>query len=815
MKLIPTQFERTFLLCAVLAFLAFLLPECWTTPGRRSSFNIYICLIWVYTGLLFLTSAITATKRQPIVALIAMCSLIFVYLSATEPGRYARYDVGPKVTGINSLATAAIVLGIACLAVFALSFAASFLLDRWIRPIWGSEKLIDDSDEDDLQVTAATSKRFRLLIVAVVGLFIFQAVNNMFGTGISDLGWVRPLLVPATIVFFSMLGCGLICRLPIVIGLVVGAFLAISYSGCLTLLVYRNGSVNVFYLAIACLVSAAIIATAFGLLGNSKARMRWNNGWLSWLTVVVGCGLTFIGGKYDIFTLLLGNRPFDMARAAYVKTINGDPDVRVVHQLPQWKGTMEHLLVSFSADSGTDFFGQFDSTGITTGLCKFVIEDMGASVDLKSLSRLEPVTLDFRNCKLSSQQLADTFQLGVAVTFDECDFLPGEFNGDVSIDCPALYLMTEHGDGKIAEFAESIKDFELNSVLNVFIKRIAGKENSTANVENSTAILRMLDSMGDGAGAIFLDSAQFEFEPAQLKSQKNISRLTLQNCVFKLSQDKQPGEREAFVHVLESEIGVTGRVGDNDLLWELTLGAVGKFEPFDVPGYSISDHVANNFQYLEDLKQSAFAYRGSGDSDDVRHFWFPCYAQSLAGSIAEVDSLETLSFDIDWLGSEFLASHLSSQPQRILDISDLDQLTNLRELYLSYFEKVDLSVLKSLSKLETVQFTSSSKGYSGNLFPQLKEVRILLDKPIKNGLMKQLAATGTLRSLVVFNYNATKFDEDKFLARAIPWFKNRVKIQVINITEGESLPPEHFIEHRRDVRRKCIRKYLRDEAASR
>ena len=800
MKLIPTQFERTSLLLGILALMAILFPQSWSTMRFQANGHICLLQMYLFACLIVLTCIVAGAKRQPIVALLSISSLAIAAWFATGNGLvsygYRTNLIGPTETGWKNSTEAIIWLAVVSCVAFATSFAISFLLDRFAKPLWGVEQSKKEQDSDGTTAEKNKSSRIRFLIVLTVGLFLFQAIGNVAGRNLPGNGSIQAYFLPVGYLLLASFCCGLICRLRLVGAWIVGAFLAIASMGAVaTVAVQRGESVASWFMPIAFASCSTLIALVFALLGNSKQKLTRRFSWLTFATVGIAVGLGIIGMKHDLHSLLLGDEPFDLPRAAFLKSLNSDPSVRVAHEVAKRKGSPDELYFSFGSESKNDFFNRFEVSGLFNGSCQINIGGLAQTVDLSQLKKFQPSRLCLSNCELSSQQLADLFQVGIPVQLINCEFVSGKVRS-VPISFGASVFQNAKKQGTTKQFIAAIEDFEIDSPLSFWCHH--------ASDGDIQAVLDKLPSIKSKLGKISWSGSPIP--ASHLSGRPGLENLSVKDCDFQFADGDKPIYPGSFALVLKSKATVGGRVEDSNTFWSLVLGAVGEFTPFLLDLHRTGNSRID-FADQEMLIQMHFGYGLSEESGEIEKLWLPWCDSKIIASVGQLKSLTALSFDIEWLRNGTVSQAFAATLPSNKDVSDLNLLTNLRELYLSFNEQVDLSVLSSLSELETIQFTSSSTGFNRDLFPKLKKARILLDRPLKNGLMKELAATESLETLVIVDFNSTNFDQVQFLAQARPIFSG-VDLRVVNIDDGETLIPEHFKQHRLDVRQKCIEKYL-------
>ena len=793
MKLVPTQTERTILLWLILAFMAMLVPQCWWTS--RWDNHATVCKFWMltYGSLLLTTCVISGTKRQVFVWLVSMLSLLVAHLSSpfsSIEGVVAHFNhIGCDATGLVDPSQAIVPMAVGCSVLFVVSFGISFLLDRFLGPLHGLRKPRSEPEptSDSEEKRSVASGRIRLLIAAAVILFTAQAAGNLVRANFEGLNLGESFLIPATMSIVTLLCCGAICRLRFLPACFVGAVAVCALTGGGVAQAARGGvAANAMFLVGAFGFCSIMLASIFALLGNSKQPFKLKFGWLLVATSILACVFPAVGSKYDWHSLLLAN-PLDLKKAAFQKTLNSHPGVSV----RQLFGMGARYEIVFESKDAEDFFNEFDPSLTPKGGSAMYISFMGPGVDLSDLKRINPTHLQFSQCELSSQQLADLAELGTGVSIVNCKFNESEIRQLKATFESEIHIWGSR-PSMVAQFVDATDAF-------AFETRIGLHIGSYLSDRDMSAVWSLLEKT---EYAVSLESIGGEPDLEALRKRKNLGRLEISSGDFSMLTDNTPSYSEYFFLLLETEAQVAGRVDSNKLFWELALGAKGKFKPLV---FANSD-LLSGFGSIDD---SPFAWK-MNPSGELEKLWLPQSINGIDQKIANPKSLKEISFDIRWLDNEDITEDQSFATSTwIRPEPFLNNLTNLEALYLSEREVVDLSALNALTGLETIQFSSSSSGFRRDLFPKLKEVRVVMDKPIKNGLMKELKAIETLERLVVIDTHTTTFTEEQFLKQARTLLGDQVEVSVVDSSDSGQLAPDDFKQHRIDIRQRCVEKYLK------
>ena len=800
MKIIPTQTERTILLWLILAFMAMLSPQCWwTIRWDPSELN---CTIWmlVYVSLLLMTSVVVGTKRQFLIWLVAMSSLLVAHLCSPtqrppDSDGISNYwhHIGANVVGLVNPHEAIIRLVGICSLVFLASFGISFLLDRFVGPLSGTEQKRSQprSEPDTEKKKRVTSGRVRLLIAAAVILFVAQAIGNIVRANSEEVNLGQSFLIPLIVSLITVLCCGAMCRLSRLPAFLIGvlATFALTCAG-FSNAVQIGTEANVQSFGLFFAYFTIMLIAIFGLLGNSKQPFQLNFGWLSIATAVLACAIPVIGSKYDLHTLLLAKPPLDFDTAAFRKELNSYRDVEV-SMTNGFRGAIDFEFV-FKPKSANNFFDEFDSSRISGAGCRMQIIRMGSEVDLSGLGKSKPIHITFSKCELSSQQLADLAQLSIPINFVNCNFVTSEIRQPkVDFTADTSFWSTE--SPTISQFVQATDAFG-------FLANVSFS-NDDLEPQEMDAVLNLVEKTSAGA-MISVNKAGNLLDVDDLRSRKNLDRLAISFADLTVDANSKPRYSDYFKLLLETEASVQGSVTHDDSTWSLALGAKGELRPLQP--------IENSYLRLdaESLKDSSFVYQFS-NSGEIEKLWLPECDPTIIRKVSKLKSLKAISFDIGWLGNEHIAGQLASSiPTVFQGEQSLNELTNLEELYFSGNETVNLSLLNALTKLKTIQFPASSTGFSRDLFSGLEEVSVVLDKPIKNGLMTELNAIKSLKRLKVIDIHATNFTAEQFLKQARAMFGERVDVSVVDSIESKRLAPKDFEQHRAEVRQRCIEKYL-------
>ena len=794
----PTQTERTILLLLILVFMATLFPQCWWVIRWDS--HATVCKLWMITfcSLLLTTCLIAGTKRQVFVWLVSMLSLLVAYLSSPYQAlgqgvvKYY-YHLGCDATGLVNPPEAIMRMAVGCSLLFAVTFGFSFLFDRLLGPVQGSEKLRSgqNPNSDGAEKRRLASGRIRLLIAAAAILFTVQALGNLFRVNLGSMKFAQMFLIPATMLIVAMFCCSAVCRLRFLPALFVGVVAVCALTGGGFAQAVESGvAANLMFLVGVFCFCSILLASIFAFLGNSKQPFKLKFGWLFIVTAILACVIPAVGARYDWHSLLLAN-PLDLDLAASRKKLNSYPGVSVKTASGRLgPGTVYEIV--FGSKDADDFFNQFDSSLTAITGCHMNISLMGPDVDLSGLERSSPADIQFTQCELSTQQLADLAELEIPIGIVNSKFIESEIQQLKPTFKKEIYIRSTNSS-KLAQFVDITNAFGFEGSVGLY---------ADENVELS-AVWRLLEKTDEGA-TVRVISMGGDSDLESLRKRVNLDRLEVRSADFSMLADTRPKHPEYFFLALESKARVAGPVFQNDVFWNLALGAKGTFQPFGFEVFS-GPNMLSDFDSIQD---SPFAWKVN-PSGEVEKLWLPQCTDGVVRKVANPESLKEISFDIRWLDNEyisenqFFAAISTTQPELLLK-----SLTNLKALYLTEREIVDLSALNSLTGLETIQFSSSSTNFGRGLFPRLKEVRVVLDKPIKNGFMKELKAIKSLERFVVIDTHATTFSKEQFLKQARAVLGDQVEVSVVDLSDSGKLAPGDFKQHRVVVRQRCIEKYL-------
>lgn len=774
-----------------------------------------VCKMWMLTfaSLLIMISLMTGTKRQIFGWLVSMSSLLIAYWFSPTPKLYgpAQYwlgeywhHLGDDITGLVNSTEAIFRLAVVCLVVYVMSFVFSFLLDRFVGPINGEPKERSGADEEaDINgKKVISSGRIRLLIFAAAILFVVQSASNLSSFILKAAGKGQIFLIAIVASLIPLLCCGAVCRLRRWSAFRVGAVAAISMSGVGVALGVGGGlEVNTELLTYAFVFFTTVLAVVFVFLGNSRQPIRFAKfGWLFVVTAALAIALPVVTSKYDLYSLLLTSPQFDFEEAAFRKELNSYPgaDITMERSIRGYPGSLTFEFGPTAADS---FFDDLDSSKLPNSI-RLVVSGIGVGMHLNNLKNYNVVTLDVSRCELTTKQLAELARLQVPIRFVDCNFIKSEleesglvFSGPLTFESRGQIRQRSGASDVIVQFVDATSGFCLESEINI--------RNSLSS-DGFNTVLDLVEKIGDGA-TVTIRSIDDKVDVEGLARRKNLERLSIASCVFRSETNLTPSEKAGLTLLVKTEAEGAIRANQVDIdFWKLAVGVTGKFKPI-----GIDDELAAP-KWLDSLygEDSPFVYQ-SNDASEVERLWLPQCSDDVLKKVSGSTTLKSVSFDINWLGNQHLTwIATSGAPAKLQEVPLLNKLTELEELYFAGMEVVDLSLLTDLTRLKTIQFGSGSPGFSQKLFPNLEEVRIVLDQPIKNGLMRELKAIESLKRLVVIDIHVSTFDEDKFLEQARALFGDQVEVSVVDVDDGRQLVPAEFESHRERVRQGFIEKYL-------
>ncbi len=795
MKLFPTAAEKASFLVLILLGMAWLIPQCWVT-GSRAASNEWACKCWItsYVGILFFSCVVAGTKRQIILGLLLMTTAAPMFLwnydspSVNWGSGRAPY-VGVELSGLRSVFDAGTRLLAALCVVLAASIGLSYWLDRHVGPVIGSrgpEQPSDDSDEGN-----AKTKRslLQVLIPLLVVLFLVQAVGNIAGTQFGSGGASARYLLPIGVTFLVVFGVGLICRLKTLAALGTGVSLALATAGGLYAIAINEGSnVPVIVLLVFFGACSVVIAVVFAMLGRGKQRSQLLFSPLSALLVFLVGAFTWLGAKYDLYTLALGVDQLDFPQAAFVKSVNSKRGVNIKYDSNgRWGNVQFEFLPTGRNDN---LLNELMLEGFSKTRNRITFIGMQSTVDLSRFSELKPRIISVSDSNLATSQLRELLYPGVRIWFFDCRFVADEVNVDSFVGSAQVQV----NNGAKA-FLNATKKLDLQSDLSLYF----GEPMNSQDLESVIGLIQR--STMEDTIVYVSDANNLELIDLQtLRDRPELRRVMLEHCTLALDQNGRAKKPRPFELVLESEIGVSCNIVDRKLAWKLALASNGDFF------HSLSLGQFSDLRQIS-IEDSFFVY-ARNETGAAEKLWIPWCNKAVLRECTDMESLTALSFDVDWLKGNGTKSEFYGLALAKVNETLLNQLTGLRELYFSPSNDVNLSSLTDLRNLETLQIASSTKGFRHDLFPNLKEVRLLVNGPIKNGLMNELKKTESLESLVVVDLFEVDFSAKQFLIQSDRLFGGKVKVVAIERRDVSDFAPADFQQYLLDLRSRCIKEYL-------
>jgi len=213
---------------------------------------------------------------------------------------------------------------------------------------------------------------------------------------------------------------------------------------------------------------------------------------------------------------------------------------------------------------------------------------------------------------------------------------------------------------------------------------------------------------------------------------------------------------------------------------------------------------------VEEFRKYHFVYDGSQSGQPITKLFLPVQTVNTIRQWEKFSELQCLSFDRSWMKSNGKFEFANAQ----INLMPLKGVVELKELYMpSWGQRHDLTLLAGQEKLETLQFTSSSTGFSVELFPNLKHVILVVDEGSPSDeMLLQINALESLEKITIvpghqfmsgFIANPKQL-ETLFKGALLP----RVTVEVLQ--PYSNYLPDDFAEHCDRVREQCRARYLRE-----
>lgn len=273
-----------------------------------------------------------------------------------------------------------------------------------------------------------------------------------------------------------------------------------------------------------------------------------------------------------------------------------------------------------------------------------------------------------------------------------------------------------------------------------------------------------------------------------------------------LDQVSETEARSDYVNlILNSNVQINANSPSKEMFWDLSMGATAQlsflrfYDPNNEPGIP---------QGLDakSLRDRHLVYDSSSEGEPITKLFLPLSDPRMLENLSRHQQLVSLSLDGSWLKAR---NYLESLDMRSLpdSFNDLDEL---RELYFpKWGSSISFGGLTKPTKIETLQFQSSSAGFDRRIFPKLKHAILVLDEAPSDRLIAELTAIKSLEKLTLVRspeINSPINTFNSFAKQARGLFPN---VQIEEVEFGLGLATDDFKEHCQRVRQMSIEKYLK------
>ncbi|QEG21568.1 hypothetical protein [Mariniblastus fucicola] len=811
MKLIPTQPDRTILLLAILYSMAIFVPSAWIEMfgwGGAATANAFLA---VFASLIILTATIAGTKRQILTGVSPLLAIAIAWwvsdsydLTGLTDRRVYRASGEMRELYHGEFVDAAIALSASAAAMFVISFALSFVFDRLIGKVASrSQPLaeIEDGTEAESETKSEIGKKpkgqFRAMAILAACLFVVQISINGVGSRFASqlLGGKVELFAAA---IFSIAAFAVACRFSTLksAGVMLAFTIAIVFAGIQWVAVELKAEVDPTMAATLWVGVFATFMTVWILVGHTKEKADWRPGWL----VLIAMGLLgtsiWVHSNYDTGSLLFSLDRFDFGIAKKVKNLDSHPSVRVRMQSQYARRSSCEVVFENGADVD-DFFTTNPLPDIPMIL---TISGMPDSVDLSELEPLTLMAIKIKDSQISTSQLAS---LTIAqkntglqyIYFENCHFVPEQHTWPASI-VPRYYLSSVP-NGECVNFFDAIKDLAAVEILMSEFGNGSEDAKAIANAINARpgkislacwqANLALVRELGGSSELSKVQLGSIDFDSADLP----------------MSPDSKKVAAPKLNLLFNSNVNAGVMLASEELFWDLYVGGKAAMQVSWVNDKQVTPRVPVDLDD-DSLRDRHFVYDDSRRGDPITKLFLPLFDAEILENISVHRKLQTLSLDNSWSK----VNYNFERPDGRIDFSQLNQLTDLRELYLPpWIASWDMAGLSQLKQLETLQINSSTVGFNAANFPKLKHIIIPLLEPPKDQLLVDLAAHEGLEKITLISAiqlggpSVEQLDETVRLA--VPG------VEIESVAAIDRQIPEDFLQHVERVRQQCNDKYLK------
>ena len=424
--------------------------------------------------------------------------------------------------------------------------------------------------------------------------------------------------------------------------------------------------------------------------------------------------------------------------------------------------------VQFDEDSPADMLESLSGPRFNN----IEFRDLKPGFDLSAIGGQSKI-VKFTNCEFSGSQLTDI--LGAASGLQ----IEGDFSivDDGSVIDPGMFANVEFintSAGTITEFFKATKSEKQITYLIV-------------NTPVSNKDWKKIEEVAQSAAVYLYRGLADDFQlPQKTLSLKQVQFLQTFNDELETKLSKEL--------VLDTDIHFysLGRYEDSpETAWKLTMlrGNNGIFSHY----YYLSE---SQNAFAKRAKEIGMAYQ-LNDDQTIHSLFFPWGEGQTLNSLKH---LKVLSFDSAWVGSQ--TARATTAPPTAL--GNLRNRPELEELYFdASLVPYDLAFLQGLKSLKHLQIPSVVRRATGNVgFDACQSLESITFLGTPDGqTYREITKLKNLKRLVIVNY-----DEDALLIT--PKYREKLKakfpgveVEILEITETESLVPQPFREYRDRVRK--------------
>jgi hypothetical protein len=834
MRLIPHQTERQIFALTILACVALLVPSFWIACQGviHPALSEIVPLLFVS---LFLTiGAFAGTRRIAWLALLAplVClPILYWYSTFIWDGSATWTNFRPNIfwrlyDGEDSrFLKLTNQIGIFYVVVTAIAFATSFVFDRLLGPVklknegdLAAEQagILNQSvdmaqsnevDAEERPVSQPRNKVRSLIILAAIlfGLqLIIRVASSRFGAAdfLNVFPAMRSVLIPIGFLLIFILPAAFACRLRTFVAPLLGTFLIAS--GVVAISLQKSVAPNSLpfshegVVRFGVILGAVFFAMAI-IVGTSNQKVSRSVSWLPAVGIAMFVMVLITIRTMDVPTFLISAQRFNLPIAKQVNDFHFSHTAKVNAAIVN--ANEMHVYIQFRNDieigSADNFFAGIRKPKQFTNY-SYAIQNMPETIDLSSLQSASIRNINFADCTFRSEQLQASSMTGWS-GFKNCTF--PTLKPQKKIPAAARLYVESFSPGETAKLLNCLTSPKGKLL-------ILGGGTSNTNHDDHLAILEWLKRGGQLSVRTWYgwNPEMFKLFPQDMDLSGvtvGMSKLKFDSNSANNPDDSIPADLSEVM--LERNVRVNVRLPVFKEQWNLVVAIPGRF----VNGINY-ESMMNSMTPNDSLQDSGLEWSNETQDGSCRRLYLPhCFETTFRLALPH-DKLDSLSFDESWFKHEIPTPAMPTQHD--LDVSQLATLTQLRELYFSRFANVtNLRSLKPLTNLETLQVSTTSKGFSAGLFPNLKHIRLYVEKQPSANLLNELAKIKKLESVLIVD-TVGSVSKEKFQIAVDEHFDSTASITLIGPdVASHELAPERFKQHQERLRNKLIEKFQRDQ----